>query len=388
MSDLRIPSDLVHVQIALVLRRWGMPEDAVATTARVMTDTDLAGIDSHGISMLMLYEKFVGQGHIRLDARPQVTRDRHVTALVDAQRGFGHPVARMAMELAIAKAEAHGLGAVAVHNSNHFGAAGWYALLAAERGLVGIVTTSAKSISVVPTRAAVPVLGTNPIAFAAPARRNPPFLLDMSTSTVAVNKIKVYGLRGQPLPEGWMLDAQGRPVTDAARAMHHIFGPPDGGITPLGGGPQMGGHKGYGLSAMVQILSSALSGGSFSPLRERMTGGDGPDNMGHFFLALDPREFRDGTAFEDDVDALIDELHATRAIDPARPVLVAGEPERLARADRLARGIPLSPSLLEQLEGVATRAGVEFVLRAANSATAPIDPDRSQSKTIRRQETS
>lgn len=362
MSERRIPADRVHAQIAAILRIWGMPDDAVAVTARVMVDTDLAGIDSHGVSMMMLYEQFLAKGHIQLDARPEVVRERRMTALVDARRGFGHPVAKMAMELAIAKAAAHGLGAVAVHNSNHFGAAGWYALLAAERGLIGLVTTSAKSISVVPTRAAVPVLGTNPLAFAAPARRNPPFLLDMSTSTVAVNKIKVYGLRGQPLPAGWMLDGRGEPVADAALAMHRIFGQPDGGITPLGGGPEMGGHKGYGLSVMVQLLSSALSGGSFSPLRRRAHGDDGPDNMGHFFLAIDPREFRDGTAFEDDVDAVIDELHATRPIDPAQPVLVAGEPERMARAERLAQGIPLSDALLQQLQGVAERAGVPYLL--------------------------
>lgn len=369
MNPQRVPADRVYEQIASILRIWGMPDAAIAVTARVMVDTDLAGIDSHGVSMMMLYEQFLAKGHIQLAATPHVVRDRRVTALVDAQRGFGHPVAKLAMELAIDKASAHGLGAVAVHNSNHFGAAGWYALLAAERGLIGIVTTSAKSISVVPTRAAMPVLGTNPIAFAAPARRNPPFLLDMSTSTVAVNKIKIYGLRQRPLPAGWMLDGRGKPVLDAAQAMGRIFGTPDGGITPLGGAPEMGGHKGYGLSVMVQLLSSALSGGSFSPLRDRAHGGDGPDNMGHFFLAIDPREFRDGTEFEDDVDAVIDELHATRPIDPGQPVLVAGEPERIARSDRLAHGIPLAPSLLEQLRGVAERAGVPYVLGDASVAS-------------------
>ena len=145
----------------------------------------------------------------------------------------------------------------------------------------------------VPTRGAAPVLGTNPIAFAAPARRNRPFVLDMATTTVAANKVKVYDLNRKPLPEGWVVDERGPPVTDAALAMDYLFKRPEGGLTPLGGTPEMGSHKGYGLAMMVQILGATLTGGSFSPLRNRDADGpDEPDNIGHFFLAIDPKAFR------------------------------------------------------------------------------------------------
>ena len=206
---------------------------------------------------------------------------------------LGHPVGVMAMTLAVDKALAHGMGGVGVFNSHHFGAAGVYARLAADRGVLGMVASSARSVVMVPTRGAAPVLGTNPLAFSAPARRNRPFVLDMATTTVAANKVKVYDLNRKPLPEGWVVDERGRPVTDAALAMDYLFKRPEGGLTPLGGAPEMGSHKGYGLAMMAKILGATLTGGSFSPLRNRDgTRPDEPDNIGHFFLAIDPKAFR------------------------------------------------------------------------------------------------
>src|SRR6185503_15580824 len=193
-----------------------MDAEAVRTTAEVMVETDLAGVDSHGVSMLMDYESSKSKGKLNLEARPRVVKETPVTAL-------GHPAAVMGMKLAIDKAKAMGIGVVSVFNSHHFGAAGYYAALASKQGLVGMVTSATRSIAVVPTRAAVPVLGTNPIAFAAPAKRNRNFLLDMATSTVANNKIKVYDLNAKKLPPGWVLDGQGKPVTDPAEAMDIVY---------------------------------------------------------------------------------------------------------------------------------------------------------------------
>src|SRR4030095_2838863 len=218
---------------------------------------------------------------------------------------------------------------------------------ASRRGLLGMVMCTTRGNPVLPTRSAIPVLGTNPIAFAAPTRRNTPFLLDMSTSTVAQNKVKVYDLQGRPLPPGWVLDEEGKVVTDPALAMDLVTVRYTGGITALGGTAEMSSHKGYGLSVMVQILSATLSGGSFTPIRKRTQGRGDPDDIGHFLMALDPTVFREEGEFEDDLDAVIDVLHAARPVHEEEPVLVAGEPEAMSRDVRLRMGIPVPTALAE-----------------------------------------
>ena len=344
-----------------------MPVDMARTTADVMTDTDLAGIDSHGLSMLMMYEALVRAGTMRLDARPVIERQTAVTAAVDARAGIGHPVSVMAMDLAIGMAQAFGIGAVSVRDSHHFGAAGYYAVRAAAHGLLGLVTSTARTVAVVPTYAAIPMLGTNPIAFAAPARRNRPFLLDMATSTVAANKVKVYELNGDALPPGWVLDGTGQPVTDAAKAMDALFGrvpgeQPGGGLTPVGGTPAMGSHKGYGLGLLAQILAGTLGGGAFGYLG---TPPGQADNIGHFFLALDPGAFGPADAFLDDLDVLIDALHAAPAAIPGYPVLVPGDPEAASRVFRAEHGIPVPAALAALIEAICARCGAPYLLGLA-----------------------
>ena len=359
----KCPAERVREQIVSILDSWGMDRELVRTTAEVMVETDLAGVDSHGISMLMDYENSKSKGKLNLKARPHVVKETAVTALIDADAGLGHPAAVMGMKLAIEKAKSMGVAVVSVFNSHHFGAAGYYAALAPREGLVGMVTSATRSIAVVPTRAAVPVLGTNPIAFAAPARRNRAFLLDMATSSVANNKIKVYELNGKRLPPGWVLDGRGEPVTDPAEALDVVYSRKQGGgQTPLGGTAEMSSHKGYGLALMVHILGGTLSGASFSPIRVKTQKSSDPDRLGHFFLAIDPKVFRPEGAFEDDLDAVIDVLHGTPAIDPAMPVLVPGDPEAQTRERRLREGIPLPGSLLEKLRAICERSGVPFIL--------------------------
>ncbi len=357
-----VPAETCRAQIVSILSAWGMPAEAVRITAEVMVETDLSGVDSHGISMLMSYDESRRAGRLKLNARPRVVRENPVTALVDADAGLGHPASVMAMDLAIAKARAAGVGVVAVRNSHHFGAAGHYAAMASAAGLVGLVTSATRTIGVVPTRAAVPVLGTNPIAFAAPAQRNRSFLLDMATSTVAANKVKVYDLQGKQLPAGWVLDGEGRPITDPALAWDTVMKQPKGGLTPVGGTPEMASHKGYGLGMMAHILGGVLSGASFSPIRVRSQRPQDPDDIGHFFMALDPKAFREEGAFERDLDDAIDVLHAAPPADPAKPVLVAGDPEAASRAQRLRDGIPIPATLAARLREVCARSGVPCLL--------------------------
>jgi LDH2 family malate/lactate/ureidoglycolate dehydrogenase len=358
----RVPAQRIREQLVSVLRAWGMSEAPAATTAGMMLETDLRGVDSHGISMLPTYDREFRAG--RLNMRPQFKslREGPSMALIDADASLGHPVSVHAMTLAVDKCRESAVAVVSVVNSHHFGAAGCYARLAAERGVIGMVTSATRGVSMVPTFAAEPVMGTNPLAFAAPARRNPPFQLDMATTTVAAGKVKVYKLNHEPLPEGWVVDAKGQPVTDPEEAFKYVFERPEGGITPLGGPKEAGGHKGYGLAVMVHILGGVLCGASFSPLRIKTQKPGDPHNLGHFFMAIDPRAFRAPGAFEDDLDAVIDTLHGAKRADPSQPVLVAGDPEMATRAERLRDGVPVPDDLMTQLRAVAAAAGVPFVL--------------------------
>jgi len=359
---MRVAAGTIEAQLVAVLGAWGMSAEHAAVTAQMMVETDLRGVDSHGISMLPTYDKEFRAG--RLNMRPQwkVVRDRPSMARIDADRSLGHPISAHAMNLAVDKGRATGVGVVAVFNSHHFGAAGCYAKIAADRGVIGMVTSATRGVTLVPTFAAEPVMGTNPLAFAAPARRNAPFQLDMATTTVAAGKVKVYKLNHKPVPSGWVVDGDGRPVTDETEAFRHVFERPEGGITPLGGGRELGGHKGYGLAVMVHILGGTLAGASFSPLRNRTQRDSDPHNIGHFFMAIDPGAFRDEGEFESDLDDVIDVLHGAKRADPAQPVLVAGDPERLTRAERLEQGVPIPDDLMEQLRGVAASAKVPFLL--------------------------
>jgi LDH2 family malate/lactate/ureidoglycolate dehydrogenase len=359
---MRVPAPRIRQQLVSVLRAWGMSAAHADTTAEMMLETDLRGVDSHGISMLPTYDREFRAGRLNMQPVFKTLREGPAMALIDADASLGHPVSVHAMNLAVDKCREGGVAVVSVVNSHHFGAAGCYSRIAADRGVIGMVTASTRGVTMVPTFGAEPVMGTNPLAFAAPARRNAPFELDMATTTVAAGKVKVYKLNHRPLPAGWVVDDKGQAVTDPQQAFDYVFDRPEGGITPLGGAREVGGHKGYGLAVMVHILGGALAGASFSPIRNRTQKPSDPHNIGHFFLAIDPRAFRDEGAFEDDLDQVIDTLHGARPADPAQPVLVAGDPETATRAERLRDGVPVPDDLMEQLRTVAKSASVSFVL--------------------------
>lgn len=371
MSDAeqRFTADSLRAQTAAILQVWGMPEAAARTTAALMVETDLLGVESHGVSMLPQYDAMRASGRLHLAATPRVLRDGPATALLDGDAGLGHGVSAQAMQLAVDKARAIGIALVGVRNSHHFGAAGVYARIAQRQGLIGLVTSSAQGILLVPTRAAEPVLGTNPIAFAAPVPQgshNNAFVLDMATTTAAANRVKVKALRGQPVPTGWVVDGHGAPVTAPHAARAQVFDAPDGGLTPLGGSSDGGSHKGYGLALLAQVLGGTLNGGSFAPLHRRDHGPGEPANVGHSFIAIDPAFFGEPGAFEHDLDAVLDVLHATRAADPARPVLVPGDPEAAQQAERERLGIPLPHTLARQIQDIAARAGTGDLLQPAS----------------------
>lgn len=253
-SDKTVSPHALATQVGSILRAWGMSAEHASITVDHLLYADLHGIDSHGSSMLLHYYRGFRAGSLIMTPTIEVIRESETTALVDGGGGLGHIPGDTAMKLAVAKCSARGISAVAVRNSGHFGAAGSYALIAARSGFVGMATTNTGTPAVVPTFGRDAMLGTNPIAFAAPATRNPPFLLDMATSTVPVGKLTTAERKGRSIPAGWALDPKGMPVKSGRLAVKHRR------LTPLGSSPELSSHKGYGLAALVEILSSLLPG--------------------------------------------------------------------------------------------------------------------------------
>lgn len=350
------PYELHRRQIEAILTAWNMPPANAASTAEIMSWADLHGIDSHGISMIPGYDERRRAGKMRMEAAPHIVRETPVSALVDGDGGLGHVTSRLAMDTAIAKARTIGMGIAAVRNSSHFGACGFYAKMAADAGFIGMVTTSASGIQVAPTGGAQARLGTDPIAFAAPARDGEPFLLDMATTTVAAGRIRNKANEGLPTPPGWVLTKDGLPSTDPLEAREK-----GGFLTSLGGSPEGSSYKGYGLAAMVNILASALSGATMvtDPMHTKAPGTMG---IGHFFMAIDPGLFRDPAEFRADVIRFCDTLRATKPMDPDKPVMVAGDPERRNAARRLQSGIPVGTNLLAEVKRIALASGAPWLL--------------------------
>ena len=343
-------------QIKRVLAAWGMPSDNAATTADILAWADLHGIDSHGMSMLPHYDGWRRTGRVRLDARHSIVRRTPVMALMDGGGGLGHVPAKAAMQTAVDIARASGMAAVSVRNSAHFGACGYYTLMAAEAGMIGMCCTSASGVRVAPTGGAAARLGTDPWSFAAPGEPGRPFLLDMATTTVAFGRVRNKANEGAQCPPGWVLTQDGQPTTDPLDVVER-----PGFLTSLGGSPEGGSHKGYGLAAMVNILASCLSGATLvtDPLHTKQPWGV---DIGHFFVAIDPATFRDEGAFEADVARFCGDLHATPPVDPARPVMVAGDPERATAERRMRDGIPVGAGLAAQVRAIADSAGADWVL--------------------------
>jgi L-2-hydroxycarboxylate dehydrogenase (NAD+) len=342
--------------ITSIFERWETPAAIADLTADLMVRTDLRGVDSHGVGMLPTYQRWHARGWIVPAAEPKVARDEGTTAVVDGQQAFGHYTGTLAMELAMAKASAHGVGFVTCRNSNHYGAAANYSMMALARDMIGLSLTNSGP-AVVPTYGREAMLGTNPISLAAPAGRHYPFVLDMATSTVAIGKLSVALRWGNPIPTGWALDHEGQPTTDPSVAYQTRH------LTPLGATRELGGHKGYGLAVMVDILAGVLSGAAFADVRRRNADPARPD-IGHLFGAIDVARFRELDAFKADMDDLLQALKDSPKAEGQDRIYVAGEPEWECEQRRRHEGIPLAPGLVTQLREVSATAGVPFTLGA------------------------
>ncbi len=353
-----MPVSYAHhrAQLKAILLGWGMPAENAETTADVLSWADLHGVDSHGISMIPGYDGLRRSGRIKMDAQPKIVRETQVSAVVDGGGGLGHVPAHFAMSTAISKAGTTGMAAAVVHHSAHFGAAGYYALMAAKQGLIGMSCTSASGIQVAPTFGKQARLGTDPWSFAAPSADGVPFLLDMATTTVAAGRIRNKANENLPTPNGWVLDAQGNPSNDPLVAKEQ-----GGFLTSLGGSPENSSYKGYGLAVMVNILASCLAGATLitDPMHTKKPVGM---DIGHFFMAIDPNIFRESDDFQADVATFMAALRNTTPVDPARPVMVAGDPQWKYAEARMATGIPVGPGLLNQVRQIAQAAAAPWLL--------------------------
>ena len=248
------------------------------------------------------------------------------------------------MEIAIAKARTTGIGAVTIKQGRHLGMAGYHAMLALKHDMIGVCMTAPRPF-VLPTFGREPRLGTNPIAFAAPAKEEPPFVLDMATSTVPVNKVRMARRLGLPLPPSWLADEEGVPIMEPGQPIASER------LLPLGGTPEMGSHKGYGLACMVEVLCAVLSGAGFGML-------NGSQDYPHFVAAFNVTAFTDVDQFKETMDQFLRTLKSTPAAPGHNRVLVAGQPEDEVEAERRVRGIPLHPHLAQQLREVCSELSV------------------------------
>ena len=362
----RVRADSLKRFCERVFQKLGVPEDDVRITADVLVAADLRGIDSHGVARLRRYANGLQSGMIVARPHVQVVTETPATALIDAGAGLGQPVSYRAMEKAIHKALDVGAGFVAVRNSNHYGIAGYYAMMALEHDCIGFSTTNA-SVLVVPTFARNGMLGTNPISVAAPANQNWPFVLDMATSTVPRGKLEVYHRLEKPLPLGWATDETGTPTTDTDRVLENFKDKTrgGGGLLPLGGaGELLGGHKGYGLSLMVDVLCAVLSGAAYADTVYPKTpdGKPLPSKIGHFFGAWRVDGFRPADEFKAAMDDLQQRLkNAPKAEDQDR-IYVHGEKEYEEAERRSREGIPLNPKVAVDLEAIAGELGIAYDL--------------------------
>ena len=317
-------------------------------------EADLLGFDTHGIAHLVGHPGYVPglrDGHVQASAPFEVVRESVATALVDGNGALGMVTAAKATDLAIAKAREAGIGAVAVREGRHFGSASLYALRIANAEMVGIVTTNA-SPWVVPTFGRERMLGTNPIAVAAPTGDDRPFVCDVSTSTIAFGRVE-HALRTHgSLQPGWAVDGAGRPTLDPAVVVE------EGGLTPLGGTPEGSSHKGYALSISVDVLTGILTGTGWSKLLPVHT-----TQAAHSFVALRIDAFADPETFHRDLGAMLDTLRASAPMDGADRVLVPGDREAAARRDREANGVPVPDVVLAELDGLAADTGIDPIAR-------------------------
>lgn len=349
------PVEALREYMTRVLVKAGARAEDAAIVADVLLAADMRGVESHGIIRLFpYYAHRLLKGLVNPEAKMKVVAEGVASLALDASNGLGHPAAYQAMQRCIDKAAKAGVAVTTVCNSNHYGIAGYYAMMALPHDMIGLSFTNARSL-VAPTYGKTAILGTNPIAVAAPGGKDRPYVLDMATSIVPVGKITVHEKAGREIPYGWGIDREGVVTTDPSKVFN------GGALMPLGGTDLMRGYKGYGLGLMVEILAGLLSGAAFGTLVD-------PDDsqaiskIGHCFIALRIDAFRPVDEFKRDFDRLIGQLKNSPKAAGHDRIFIHGEKE-FERAEQCqVRGVPVMAEVVRGLEKEGLEFGVPFDL--------------------------
>ena len=358
-ESVRIPVATLQSFMYDVFVGLGVPPEDAAITAEILITSDLFGIESHGVGRLKMYYDRIRAGTQQAVTEFEVVKETEATAVVDGHLGMGQVIGYRSMRLAMDKARQCGLGAVAVRNSSHFGIAGYYPLMATREGMAGLAFTNARP-SIAPTFGVQPKLGTNPIAFAAPTDEPFPFLFDAATSITQRGKIEVLERAEKPVPAGWVIAQDGSPLTDAPQVLQALT-KGTAALLPLGGfGEGLGGHKGYGLATMVEILCASFQGGAFlSQLVDVDAAGKRqPLPLGHFFVAIDVEHFLPLEQFKRTTGQILRELRAAQRAPGEERIYTAGEKEYL-NAERVRReGVEANPNLQRAIKIIQQELGL------------------------------
>ena len=356
-----VPFPLLEAFVPDVLAAAGVPEPDAAVVADVLLESDRRGIDSHGIGRLKpIYIDRIRDGILSPATTIEVVRERKTTAVLDGHNGMGHVVSVKAMQMAIDKAREHGMGMVAVRNSTHYGIAGYYATMATRAGMIGLTGTNARP-SIAPTFGVENMLGTNPLTVGIPTDEPFPFCLDCATSITQRGKIEHYARMGKSLPEGWVIDAQGRARTDTEQVLVDLT-KGLAALAPLGGpGEDLGGYKGYGYATVVEILSAALQDGAYLKALNGFdeAGKKIPYPLGHFFIAISVEEFIDLERFQAIAGDILRQLRASAKAPGCERIYTPGEKEFLAWEHRKVHGCPVPPALQKDMATLRTWYGLE-----------------------------
>ncbi|MGB0572482.1 MAG: Ldh family oxidoreductase [Alphaproteobacteria bacterium] len=343
----RVPYDRLKAYMTSVFKAVGLPDADAEGLATAMADGDLLGKDSHGCIRVPLYVRRMKGGAINLTPDIRVVKQTPAMALVNGDNGMGHLVARYSMELAMDMAAKSGIAWIGLQNSNHAGAAAVYASMALERDQIGIIACVGSANHAAPYGGTDILVGTNPIAVAIPAHEEPPVVIDMATTNSSLGKIMVKAMHGEPMPEGWVIDALGEAMTDSAKA-------DDGILTHIGGA------KGFGLSMVIGFLAGTLNGAAFGS--DVVHIGEDPHsvtNTGQFIMAIDVGHFLDTGVFKSNVDRISREMTGSAKLPGVSEIRMPGTNSWRIYQDRVANGIPITAPLLENLKKVADELGVE-----------------------------
>ncbi len=337
-----------------VFTKMGCSEEHAVLAADVLLKSDLRGIDSHGVARLTGYVRLWEKGRINTKPDIKIIHETPTTATVDGDAGLGLVVAPFAMDLVIAKAEKYGSGWVSVKNSNHFGIAGYHALKAVAKDMIGISMTNASPL-VAPTFTTERLLGTNPMCYAFPAGKYQPVVVDLATSAAANGKLEIAQRANKDLPQGWVQTEKGHASINPNELKN------GGALLPLGSDRDHGSHKGYGLGATVDILSAVLSGANYGPWVPPFVAFLNPptdpvgEGIGHFFGAMRVDGFRPVEDYKHHLDNWISRFKSAKSIDPNQPVIIPGEPEHAAEQERTKNGIPVVDAVVGDLREIAEK---------------------------------